>query len=115
VSVEPKRKPQRQGNPPDTIEQQQQITTAAAASGGPINIQSHPVPATGGVQQTSIQTQQQPPPPPPPPIQKPQRRTRTTPLRRARLIITVQRTNDYETWLEENPHPTSGEDDLDVT
>jgi len=34
-------------------------------------------------------------------------------LRRARIIITVRRTEDYEKWLVENPHTSGGLDDDD--
>lgn len=41
-------------------------------------------------------------------------RPKGTPLRRARIIITVQRTEAYTLWLTENPHHLSGEGDEDI-
>eukprot|EP00560_Eucampia_antarctica_P006909 CAMPEP_0197823580 /NCGR_PEP_ID=MMETSP1437-20131217/906_1 /TAXON_ID=49252 ORGANISM="Eucampia antarctica, Strain CCMP1452" /NCGR_SAMPLE_ID=MMETSP1437 /ASSEMBLY_ACC=CAM_ASM_001096 /LENGTH=297 /DNA_ID=CAMNT_0043422815 /DNA_START=344 /DNA_END=1237 /DNA_ORIENTATION=- len=42
------------------------------------------------------------------------RRAKGVPLRRARIVITVRRTEDYKIWLEETPYEAiaAGEDDL---
>jgi len=45
---------------------------------------------------------------------KSQGRSKSTPLRRARILITVKRTEAYSQWLEENPNHLSGDEDIDV-
>lgn len=45
---------------------------------------------------------------------KSQGRSKGAPLRRARMVITVRRTEAYTLWLAENPHHLSGDGDQDI-
>lgn len=95
VAVEPKRKTQQQGTNAD---QQTNITAGpTTTSQGPATLQNQ---ASG---QPTV-------------VKKSQGRSKGTPLRRARIVITVRRTRAYTLWLVENPnHLTGGgDDDIDV-
>lgn len=93
VAVEPKRK------------SQQQTTNVDVST----NVASAPTTSSKGVtnsqQQTSGRLLG---------AKKAQGRSKGTPLRRARIIITVQRTEAYTLWLTENPHHLAGDGDEDI-
>lgn len=116
VTVEPKRKIQHGTNiPPPTpssphVASMPTDTTQLSQSGISTHQQQHPPqsqPPTTQQQRASTGAGTK---------KAPQGRSKGSPLRRARIIITVKRTKDYKTWLEENPHQISGEgdDELDV-
>lgn len=93
MAVEPKRK------------SQQQTTNVDVST----NVASAPTTSSKGVtnsqQQTSGRLLG---------AKKAQGRSKGTPLRRARIIITVQRTEAYTLWLTENPHHLAGDGDEDI-
>lgn len=103
MTVEPKRK-------------SQETTEAATAAGGgikPIEKQTettHLAAATTGTTSTSIPTTDT--------TISTTAKTKTGrkkggSLRRARIVITVRRTEDYENWLVDNPHTYGGDDEDD--
>ena len=97
VAVEPRRRRQ---NP----EEGGSETAPAAAASPPIDSmagyqKAHPISPSADsdaavAEQHAHQQQQQQPPP---------RSSRGAPLRRARMIITVKRTEEYKQWLHDNP------------
>jgi len=93
VAVEPKRKSQQQAT---NMDQPISVTSASTNfSQGVVTSQ----------QKTSARGQSG---------KKSQGRSKSTPLRRARILITVKRTEAYTKWLEENPNHLSGDEDIDV-
>lgn len=111
VAVEPRRRRQ---NP----EEGGSETAPAAAASPPIDSmagyqKAHPISPSADsdaavAEQHAHQQQQQQPPP---------RSSRGAPLRRARMIITVKRTEEYKQWLHDNPAYaifSAGGDDDDV-
>jgi hypothetical protein len=101
VSVEPKRRKQAPPSPHPT--QPQQPGTAPPADTSIAQSPAAPagVPAVSGVAAST--------PPPHPHLsggvaeQRPRRGSSGRELRRARIVITVQRTENYKRWLQENP------------
>lgn len=93
VAVEPKRK------------SQQQTTNVSQPTNVPPTPSSFSQAVTTSQPKNSVRGQRG---------KRSQGRSKSTPLRRARILITVKRTEAYTQWLKENPNHLSGDEDIDV-
>lgn len=113
MSVEPKRKKQHHASPEVSSLSEQLFVSAAPSYAATVAGIAASTPGSHSTGQTAVSVDADPPG-----QQKGGKASGGRELRRARIVITVKRTEGYKQWLEENPLQAiiagDGDDDLEA-